>query len=97
MKFLLDEMISPTVAQVLRSKGPEALALAETEVARTGFPDPGVLAWAAERGLTLVTYNARDFVPLARAWATEGRPRRHDQRGGRRTACGALAGERRVP
>lgn len=73
MRLLLDEMISPAVARGLLAGGHEAVALAETEFAGTGWPDERVLAWATEHGMTLVTYNVRDFAPLAQAWAAAGR------------------------
>lgn len=34
--------------------------------------DAAHLAFAAERGMTLLTYNERDYVMLAAQWAAEG-------------------------
>lgn len=73
MKLVLDEMISSTVAVGLGHMAIAAAVLVETEHARTGLSDEGVLAWAAERGETVVTNNARDFVKLPHAWAWPGR------------------------
>lgn len=73
MKLLLDEMISSKVAEGLRRLGLAAVALVETASAGTGVPDERLLEWATERGETVVTYNVRDFVHLAREWARSGR------------------------
>jgi hypothetical protein len=48
--------------------------LAINEDAQLGaLADPEVLALAAREGRILVTFNHRDFAPLARAWAEAGR------------------------
>ena len=75
MKFLLDEMISPAVAEGLRRLGIHALAWPEVGPAGQGAADAIVLEYDAANGLTPVTYNVGDFVALARAWVAQGRRR----------------------
>ena len=71
MKLYLDEMISPTVARALRDRGYDTVAAAERDA--LGASDAGQLARAISEGRALVTYNVRDFVPLAKAAAAAGR------------------------
>lgn len=70
--LLLDEMLSPVIADRLTESGCEALAISSSPDLR-GVPDVDVLALAAEHGRVLVTGNIRDFVPLASSWAAQGR------------------------
>lgn len=62
MKFLVDEMFSPTVARLLREAGHDAESVLELGLA--GSEDSQVLDRAARQGQVLVTENAVDFVPL---------------------------------
>ena len=70
MRLLLDEHISPIVAEQLRSRGHDAVAA--LEVSLTGVDDPGVLAWAASARRAVVTSNIQDFRPLHAASLTRG-------------------------
>lgn len=62
MKFLIDEMFGPAVAQELRDIGHEAEHL--LEIGLGGAEDRAVLAYAVSRDQVIVTENAVDFVPL---------------------------------
>ena len=76
LKLLLDEHISPTVADGLRRRN-RLLAVScmadwgEGEF--LGQQDSACLQQAAEQGLTLVTYDRRMIPPLLKLWAEEER------------------------
>jgi hypothetical protein len=63
--LLLDEMYPPLLAEMLRDKGHDVLAVAaSTDL--TGADDANVLDAATTDGRCLVTENVRDFALLAR-------------------------------
>lgn len=70
--LLLDEMISPTLAQNLRAAGFDVVAISANPSLR-GTSDPEVLELATREGRVLVTHNVKDFALLAASWAAEGR------------------------
>lgn len=76
LKLLLDEHISPDVADGLRRRN-RALVIhwmAEWEGGNfLGKEDFACLLEAAEQDLTLVTYDRRTIPQLLKAWAEEGR------------------------
>ncbi len=61
--LLLDEMFSDTIAQQLRAKGYDVLAVV-TDPALVALPDDQILAPAAATGRALVTASIKDFMPL---------------------------------
>jgi len=76
LKLLLDEHISPAVADGLRRRSRSTIVhcLAEWEDgAYLGQPDSICLRQAAAQRLTLVTYDRRTIPPLLKAWAEQGR------------------------
>ena len=76
LKFLLDEHISPDVAEGLRRhvKGVSVLSMSEWEGGQfMGQDDAVCLQEAVSQGLTLVTYDLRTIPPLLKPWAEEGR------------------------
>ncbi len=76
LKLLLDEHISPDVANGLRrrNRALEIHYLVEWENGRfLGQDDHACLREAAIQGLTLVTYDRRTIPPLLKTWAEEGR------------------------
>ena len=76
LKLLLDEHISPDVADNLRRRHPSLVIHWMAEWGRGGFlgkDDSACLLEAAEQGLTLVTYDRRTIPPLLKTWAEEGR------------------------
>ena len=76
LKILLDEHISPAVAEGFRKRNKTVpiVALAEFENGRLiGLPDQDLLAEAARLGLTLATYDLRTIPPLLKSWAEQNR------------------------
>ena len=76
LKLLLDEHISPDVADGLRQKqkGVSVLSLGEWEDGKfLGASDELILAEAAAQKLTLVTYDRKTIPPVLKAWAEAGR------------------------
>lgn len=75
LSLLLDENVSPQVAEQINIKRPE---ITITSVARwqggvyLGQTDAALLRAASEHGLTLVTYDQKTIPPLLVAWAMEG-------------------------
>jgi hypothetical protein len=61
--LLLDEMFSGHIADQLRSKGHDVLAVV-ADPALLALPDDQILAHAAATGRALVTANIKDFMPL---------------------------------
>jgi hypothetical protein len=73
VRLLLDAHISGrAVGRALVEAGHDVRAL-DSESELEGLDDPGVLELAATEGRVLVTANIRDFEPLLREWAGEGR------------------------
>jgi predicted nuclease of predicted toxin-antitoxin system len=62
-RLLLDEMLSPAIAEQLRAKGHDVQAVAASPE-HAGLPDEEILIGATEAGRALVTANIKDFVPL---------------------------------
>lgn len=70
MKLCLDEQMSQRVAEQLRKKGYDVVAITETDLGNRKTPDEPVLLWAVSEQRALATYNIRDFAPmLARLYA----------------------------
>lgn len=70
-RLLLDEMLSPVVAEQLREKGHDVTAL-QGDSTGMGLPDTAVLLRATAEKRALVTRNIKDFVPLdAQSRATD--------------------------
>ena len=76
LKLLLDEHISPDVANGLRrrNRAIEIRYMVEWEDGYfLGQEDSACLREAAAQGLTLVTYDRRTIPPLLKTWAEEER------------------------
>ncbi|MGC2321487.1 MAG: DUF5615 family PIN-like protein [Terriglobales bacterium] len=76
LKLLLDEHISPEVAEGLgrRKRTIVVRYIAESEEGDfLGQQDSACLQEAGRQGLTLVTYDRRTIPPLLKAWAEEER------------------------
>ena len=69
-RLLLDEMFSPVIADQLRARGHDVVALV-VDPALRALPDGEVYRWAASQARRVVTENVRDFRSLV---ATEPRP-----------------------
>lgn len=65
-KLLLDEHVWEGLAATLREEGFDAVHVYEVE--RGGLDDEEQLAYAAEHGRAILTFNARHFEPLAAKW-----------------------------
>jgi len=72
VRLLLDEMISPRIADALRAAGHDTLAVAE-EVTLRALPDDELLEQATAATRILVTRNVADFARLHAQWLAEGR------------------------
>jgi len=76
LKLLLDEHISPIVAEGLhrRKQALHVQFMAEWEAGEfLGRDDAACLTKAATQGLTLVTYDRRTIPPLLKTWAEQER------------------------
>ncbi len=71
-RLVLDEMLSPVIAEQLVAAGLDVLVVSADPVLR-GRSDADVLEWAAGEGRAVVTDNVRDFAPLHASWAALGR------------------------
>lgn len=72
MKALLDEQLSPQVAELLRQAGYDVLSAAEREDL-VGRSDRVIFEVAGAENRVVVTNNIKDFRPLAAEWLAEGR------------------------
>lgn len=72
MKLLIDEMWAPRLAEELRRRGHDVVAVAERPQLR-GETDAVVLAVALAEGRAVFTDNISDFVPLIQAAIDAGR------------------------
>jgi predicted nuclease of predicted toxin-antitoxin system len=66
-----DEDVTDRLAVLLQRRGYEAVSVGAAGT--KGLPDEEQLAFAAERRWTILTYNRKDFVLLARRWFAAGR------------------------
>ncbi len=76
LKLLLDEHISPAVAEGLRRRNRSltVLCMATWEQGEfLGQQDAVCLQQVVAQGLTLVTYDRRTIPPALKVWAEEGR------------------------
>jgi len=71
-RLLLDEMLSPSIAERLRRAHCGAVAISASPELR-GTSDPDVLELATAQQRVLVTSNVADFRPLETLWAAQGR------------------------
>ena len=72
MKLLLDEHISPRVADALRTNGHDVVAVAEFSGLRAA-DDETILNAATVAGRAVVTHNFADFLAIAAEWTGAGR------------------------
>ena len=69
---LLDEMLSDDIADQLRKRGRDVLAVV-ADTGLVGLPDDQILAQAAAQDRALVTANIKDFMPLDAQYKASGR------------------------
>jgi hypothetical protein len=72
MRFYLDEMLSPIIAQIVRWSGVDIVSA--VEIGRTGTPDEIHLRYAAAEGRCIVTKNYDDFHALTGRFQATGEP-----------------------
>jgi predicted nuclease of predicted toxin-antitoxin system len=70
--LLLDEMLSDDIADQLRKRGHDVLAVV-ADTGLVGLPDDQILAQAAAQDRALVTANIKDFMPLDAQYKASGR------------------------
>ncbi len=70
--LLLDEMLSDDIADQLRKRDHDVLAVV-ADTALVGLPDDQILARSAAMGRALVTVNIKDFMPLDIQYKASGR------------------------
>ncbi|MBA2343996.1 MAG: DUF5615 family PIN-like protein [Rubrobacter sp.] len=74
MKFLLDEDLPPSIAEVTRGLGLEAESV--HELGRTSLSDPEQLRYAAREGYVFVTRNRDDFIRFTAEFFRKEEPHR---------------------
>lgn len=70
-KLLLDEQIWVYLATLLREQGFDVYHVTEQGLDHT--PDPVILEEAVKKHQAVVTFNIKDFVPLAHEYMSEGK------------------------
>jgi len=73
VRLVVDEMYSPAVAEQLRARGHDAVAVGEV-AGLAGASDAALLDWSRGNQRVLVTENAADFLPLHAAALQSGEP-----------------------
>jgi predicted nuclease of predicted toxin-antitoxin system len=76
LKLALDEMYAPAVAEQLRNRDHDVIAVTERTDLR-GTTDEDLFSWAQTEDRALVTDNQRDFIPIHHRRIANG----HDHRG----------------
>jgi hypothetical protein len=72
VKLLIDEMLSASVAEQLRQRGHDVIAVDEHRELR-GLSDADVFKHAQDGGRAVVTYDREDFLAIDRQYRGEGR------------------------
>ena len=73
--LFFDEHVHIDLANLLVDDGHDVLTAArDAGRANQRINDEDQLQYATDHGRVLVTFNARDFVPIAASWAGQGRP-----------------------
>jgi hypothetical protein len=72
VKLVIDEMLSAAVAEQLRQRGRDVIAVDERPELR-GLSDAELFERAQEAGRVVVTYNRDDFLALDRGYRHNGR------------------------
>jgi len=66
IRLLLDEHVWEGLTEALIQQGYDVVHVTHTE--QCGMDDDVLLAWAADQGRAVLTYNVRHFVPLVAQW-----------------------------
>jgi len=70
IRLLLDEDVRPLLAEVLRERGVDVVAVVPEGLSESG--DDEVLEYAVKERRTLLTHNVEHFVELASEYASKG-------------------------
>ncbi len=70
-KLLLDEQIWKYLAKLLREQGFDVIHVNEVDLDAT--PDEKIMAYAAGEHRAVVTFNVRDYIPLAVQYYEDGK------------------------
>jgi predicted nuclease of predicted toxin-antitoxin system len=70
-KLLLDEQIWKYLAKLLREQGFDVIHVNEVDLDAT--PDEKIMAYAVEKHRAVVTFNVRDYIPLAVQYFEDGK------------------------
>ncbi|MBI1821884.1 MAG: DUF5615 family PIN-like protein [Nitrospirae bacterium] len=71
LRFYLDEDVDPLLAQVLRDRNVDCIST--YEVKNQGLSDQDQLVFALRNKRTIISFNVKDFVFLAKQFAREGK------------------------
>ena len=71
MRLLIDEMYSPAIAEQLRARGHDAIAVHDVP-GLAGLADVALLQWAHDHERALLTENVVDFLALHALWLRSG-------------------------
>jgi predicted nuclease of predicted toxin-antitoxin system len=66
-----DADVTADLAPAVRRRGYQAQSAAEA--GNLTLSDEAQLCYATDHGMAILTYNAQDFIPVARAWDLAGR------------------------
>ncbi len=70
-KLLLDEHIWAYLAKILREQGFDVTHVTEVDLAAT--PDDKIMLYAARNQMAVVTFNIKDYIPLAVQYYEDGK------------------------
>lgn len=73
MRLLLDEQMDRALAEQLRKRGYDVIAVTEDPALR-GLSDAALLEWATAQDRAIATYDLGDFLPLLEERISAGEP-----------------------
>jgi hypothetical protein len=73
LRLFTDEDVDPKLAPLLRERGYDATSCHEVGRNNRRIPDHEQLLYATLQGRAILSFNARDYVPLDRRWQASGR------------------------
>jgi predicted nuclease of predicted toxin-antitoxin system len=71
VRLLIDEMYSPVIAEQLRARGHDTVAVHDVP-GLAGLSDAALLQWAHDHERALITENVVDFLALHAIWLRSG-------------------------
>jgi len=73
VRLLLDEHFSPRIAEQLRGRGFDVVAVVEQDELRR-LADEDLLRWSRANERAIVTENVKDFLPIHGQFLSQGEP-----------------------